>query len=140
MQSFDPEIVRIAGDIARPRAPVPYSRDLGHLPGQSGLIPAIRSLAGIVFEGEAFLSRLARKHGPVFRYMLGPTPMVFVADPDALWTMMRNEEGIFSPAPPWTDFFLGLMPGETVDGPLALDFGAHKDARRLLQPAFSAQA
>jgi cytochrome P450 len=90
--------------------------------------------------GEALFTELVRRQGPVFRHMLGLSPVVFVGDPDCIWSVVRNEDRVWSAALPWTYYLSGLAPGETCDGPLTLDFEAHRDARQLLQPAFSAQA
>ncbi len=136
----DPRIIAIAGDVARPERVVPFHRDLRHLPGQSGLVAGARSIVGMIRHGEAYMTSLARRWGPVFRCASGHTPMVCVADADLLWTVLRNEEGIWSSALPWTFYFGGLNDSPTGDGPLMLDFDFHRDARRLLQPAFGATA
>jgi cytochrome P450 len=136
----DPEILAIAKDVARPRAFVPFSRALDHLPGRGGLVEGVSTAVGMRLRGERFLSDLAKKNGPVFQSMFGPMPVVFVADADLVWSILRNEERLWSSALVWRYYFGDLMPGDTGDGTLMLDFDFHRDARRLLQPAFSAQA
>jgi cytochrome P450 len=119
---------------------VPFSADLDHLPGASGLLAGARTVLGMMTRGEDHFSKLAARHGPVFRHMIAQNPVVFVADPDHVWTVARNDDGSFSAPLAWRYFFGGSLPGDTVDGLLTLDFDRHRDARRLLQPAFSAQA
>jgi cytochrome P450 len=135
-RSVSPEILRIAGDVARPSAPVPASRDLGHLPGKRGLLAGIAMVAGLMREGEAYLQRLVERYGLVFRHQLGPDPIVLVADPDLIWTILRNEDGAWSASLAFFNIFGGL----DTSGPLVLDFEKHKEVRRLLQPAFGAPA
>jgi cytochrome P450 len=136
----DPAIVAAVGDVARPRAPAPFARDLGHLPGKSGILAGLATVYGTIRHGEDHWSRQIAQYGPVFHHMIGPDPFVVVADPELIWSAVRNEDGIWSSALPWTHMFLGLYPGQTGDSLLMLDFQPHKDARRLLQPAFSGPA
>jgi cytochrome P450 len=68
--------------------------------------------------------------------MLGLSPAVYVADPDAIWSILRNDEGTFSCALGWGQFFFPLELG----GPGSVEFQAHRDVRKLLQPAFGAPA
>ena len=135
-----PEIASVVGDTARPRAPVPFATELAHLPGRTGFLVTVEMVVGLVRHGEEYLRRLVEKNGPVFRHQAGADAAVYVADPDLVWTIARNEDRAWSAAIPWSHFFLGLAPGATADGPLMLDGDPHRDARRLLQPAFTAQA
>jgi cytochrome P450 len=136
----DPEIARIAGDVARPTGVVPFCRDLGHLPGRSGPLAVARTVVGMLFQGEDYLASLTRRYGPVFRHRVALDPVVFVSDPDLIWSIARNDDRVWSTALAWVHYFKGVFPSETSDGLLALDFDFHKDARRLIQPAFAAQA
>ena len=105
---FAPEIVRQVGDVSRPRVPVKASRALGHLPGESGTLAGLRNIIGTVRHGEVHCSASAAKHGPLFRHMVGFDPAVYVADPDAIWSVLRNEDGTFSTALGWGSFFFPL--------------------------------
>jgi cytochrome P450 len=131
-----PDILRLVGDVARPQRPVPFNRDLGHLPGKSGLLAGIQTVAGMMRQGEVYFSGLVQQHGPVFRHMLGPDPMVCVADPDLAWSILRNEDGGWSAALSWVHFFSGL----DASGPAMHDLEPHRELRRMLQPAFGGPA
>lgn len=138
--SVAPDILALAGDVRRPRGFVPVSTDVEHLPGKSGLVAGARMLLGLATRGEDWLTSLTRRYGPVFRYWSGNLPMVGLTDADAAWSVLRNDDRTWSTALPWHFIFGGLLPGETGDSPLMFDFELHRDARRLMQPAFSAQA
>ncbi len=135
-----PEILRIAGDVGRPQSPVPFATQFGNLPGDSGLLAGIRTVIGTQRQGEAYYTELVRRYGPIFRGRLGPSPLVYVADADLVWNVLRNEERVWSSALPWTYFLGGMHDGATSDGLTMLDFDFHRDGRRLLQPAFSSAA
>jgi cytochrome P450 len=136
----DPKILERVGDASRPRGVVSFSDDLDHLPGEKSLLAGVRTLVGMFRDGEGHLTALTRRHGSMFRHRLGFDPVVFVSDPDFVWSVARNEEQTWSAALAWGHYFSGVFPSETVDGLLSLDFDPHRDARRLIQPAFSAQA
>jgi cytochrome P450 len=138
--AVDPEILRIVGDVTRPRGVVRFNRDLDHLPGRSGALAGVQSLIGMVREGDGYLSSLARRYGPVFRHQMGRDPLVLVTDPDLIWTVARNEDHTWSAPLAWQHYFGGLFSSATSDGLLTLDQDPHRDARRLIQPAFGAQA
>jgi len=64
-----------------------------------------------------------------------------VHDPVIIERIARNEEGLWSAAIGWRVFFEGFGPDEeTFASPVMLDGGPHRDARKLLQPAFGAAA
>ena len=65
--------------------------------------------------------------------------MVAVADPVLSAQILRNADGAWSIALGWLAQFGGVMDGP-MDMPLTLDFGSHRDVRRLLQPSFKADA
>jgi cytochrome P450 len=134
------KIIEIAGDPTRPRSPVPFARELGHIPGRSGLLAGLQTIVGMLRQGERSFHEPIRKYGPVFRHALGPDPAVFVSDPDLIYSILRNDEGTWSSALVWTHFFHGLFPGTTGDGLLQLDGQSHREARRVLQPAFAGPA
>src|SRR5262245_46832192 len=46
--TFSSEILQIAGDPARPRAPMPPYRRLAHLPGDSSVLTGMRCVAGLM--------------------------------------------------------------------------------------------
>lgn len=139
--SIAPAILEKVGDPGRPRANVPPSRDLGHLPGESGALVGARNLIAFLRRGNRFLVEQSRRFGPVHRSQFGPMPIVFVSDPDLLVRIFKNEDKVWSAALGWRTFFEGLNPHSPyIDSLGALDFEPHRDARKLLQPAFSAAA
>ena len=136
-----PEIAAIIGDPGRPHAGLPPVKAIGHLPGKSGIIAGLRNLRGFTSRGVEYLAELATRHGPVFRYPVGPIPVVWVADADMISAMTRNEDRVWSTALAWRMFFEGIDPTRTYnDSPGTLDFEPHKDIRRLLQMGFSGAA
>jgi cytochrome P450 len=127
-------------DVARPRARLKPCRDLGHLPGDRGLLAGLRTIAGMFRHGEAYFIRQHQRYGPVYRTQLGPDPIVCVADPDLALAILRNQDGAWSAALGWRLVFDGLVGGETMDMLATLDFEPHRETRGLLQPAFSSVA
>jgi cytochrome P450 len=140
IDAVDPKILAVVGDVARPRGVISLNHDLAHLPGRSGLLAGVQSVVGMVRNGEAYFAKLIDQHGPVFRHVMGLDPVVLVADPDLIWTLARNDDRSWSAALAWGHYFGGLYPSQTTDGLLSLDFDPHRDARRLIQPAFSGPA
>jgi cytochrome P450 len=134
-----PMITEAVGDVSRPRYASKYWPwpSLDHLPGESGLIAGIQSLVGRVRRGSAFMREQSERFGPVHRSQFGIVPNVCVSDPELLLQILRNEDGAFSTAIPWSYTFRGMDPtSDTLDMPFGLDFDLHREARRLLQPAF----
>src|SRR5262245_48758354 len=131
-----PEVAAAAGNVARPTGLVPFANDLAHLPGEHGWLAGLKMVYGLLRNGEVHMSALARRHGPVFRHQLGPSPVVCVADADHIWTMLRNEDQAFSHALPWYFFFAGLDEKDPLGPAWWPDFDAHRDLRRILQPTF----
>jgi cytochrome P450 len=138
--TVDPAILARVGDVGRPRGVPKLTREIPHLPGKSGPLAGVATVAGMLWSGEDYLTSLARRHGPVFRHVMGLDSVVMVADPDLIWSIARNEDRVWSSALAWSHYFWGVFRSETGDGLLQLDFDAHRDARRLIQPAFSPQA
>ncbi len=131
----------VVGDVARPRAAWPLNGDLGHLPGEQGFVAGARNLAGWLNRGADHLDDLRRRHGNVFRSQFWIHPIVCVFDPELVAKIARNEDRAWSAALAWHFFFDGVDPtSATMDSPVTLDFEPHKDARKLLQPAFSGAA
>jgi cytochrome P450 len=136
----DPTVLAAVGDVARPRGIIALNHDLDHLPGRTGWVAGVEGVVGMVRHGEAHFASLIGKYGPVFKHMMGLDPVVLLADPDHIWTLARNDDRVWSAALAWGHYFGGLYPSETSDGLLNLDFELHRDARRLLQPAFGGPA
>ena len=138
---YAPFIVEVVGDVERPRAALPAVDAYGHLPGSRKPLAGFWYLLDGALRGDAHFVDLVRRHGKVFRYALGPIPCVAVADPDLAMRIARNEDGVWSSAIAWRAFFDGINPrSATLDMPGSFDFAHHRDARRLLAPAFSPAA
>src|SRR5271166_1487474 len=76
-----PFILDAVGDVARPDGVLRPSRDLGHLPGEGGLLVGLENVVGWARNGVAHLVEKERRFGKVFRSQLGPIPFVHVGDP-----------------------------------------------------------
>ena len=76
-----PFITAAVGDVARPRAVLAPSRDLGHLPGESGLLVGLGNVAGWARHGVAYVVDKERRFGRLFRSQVGFVPFVHVGDP-----------------------------------------------------------
>jgi cytochrome P450 len=135
----DPAIIAQVGSVARPERAYTGSPDLSHLPGREGPITGIMHLWGLVRKGRAHLEEQAQRYGPVYRTQLGRYQVVVIVDPTLAGQILRNADGTWSTALGWLAQFGGIMDGP-MDMPLTLDFGAHRDVRRLLQPSFKAEA
>jgi cytochrome P450 len=134
-------IVATVGDVARPRANIVLNRELAGIPGESGLWHGIANTLGVTQLGVAHLQAQVRRYGPIYRHMIGGDAAVFVSDADLLASIARNEDKTWSTALAYRRLFSPVMPGvETHDTITTLDFDQHRDARRLLQPAFSPAA
>ena len=107
----------------------------------SGLIAGVRNIVSLFSGGSDHLRDQVRRYGKVFRYPIGATPMVWIADGEVLSEIMRNQDRVWSTALGWRLVFDGIDPTRPyLDGPPVLDFEPHKDVRRLFQPGFSAAA
>jgi cytochrome P450 len=133
------EILAAVGDVARPRGVAPFCRNLDPLPGRKGPLDGSRTVFGLLREGEGYMSGLAQRYGPVFQNRLGPTPIVCIAEPELLASALRNDDGAWSAAVP-NYYFFGAGRGKATDTLSSLDFEPHREARRLLRPAFSVDA
>jgi cytochrome P450 len=102
---------------------------------------ALALVHGAMRHGAPYLTSLVRRYGPVHREMLGPDPIVFACDADLVSTILRNEDQAWSCALGYRKVFADIMRGvETLDMLDTLDFEVHREARRLLQPAFGPAA
>jgi cytochrome P450 len=134
-------IAALIGNVDRPTRHYPFSRDVGHLPGRHGLIAGVAMLHGMTHRGEAYFTKGYQEFGPVFRDMVGPDPIVCVADAELNWQIAVNKQRIWSSALPWAYLLGGTnRRAPMVDGPLALDGPYHHDVRELMRPAFGAAA
>ncbi len=133
-----PFVLEAVGDIARPTAGLPASHDIEHLPGESGTFVGITNMLGWARRGNAHLVDQQRKYGRVFRTKFIFDPIVCVSDPELLTQIARNEDQAWSAALAWRVFFEGIDPTtKTLDSPVTLDFEPHREARKLLMPAFN---
>ncbi len=131
-----PEEVRRGGDVERPLRAIPFSKKLDAFSGPPGPAVGLRVLAGMRHSGQRYLSKLSARYGPVFRAPLGFEPSLMVSHPDHVQTMLRNPDGAWSTGLAWRSFFRDLDTG----GLLYYGGDLHREARRLLQPAFSPSA
>jgi cytochrome P450 len=137
-----PFLVDLAGDIARPRRAVSTAVDLAHLPGEAGILAKLRNTLGWMRHGNAHLLAQHRKFGPLYRTEFAGYTLVCVADPELVMTIARDDQ-TWSAALAWITFFGGIDPkvnAASVDSPLFLDFEPHRNARKLMQPAFTPAA
>ena len=134
-------IVARVGDVARPRGHVPVARDLAHIPGKTGFVVGLKTIYGMFARGNASFLEKRAAHGDVLVTQFGADPVVFVCDPDLVQTMLRNDDGIWSTALGWRTILGGIDPtSKSLDILNGLDFQLHRDARKLMQPAFSKAA
>lgn len=137
--SVDPAIVREVGDVGRPERALEDLPSLKHIPGKEGLLTGIANIWGWMKHGQAHLQAQAKRYGPIYRIQIGPNVYVAVTDPALGGKILRNADGAWSTALGWLMMIGGVVDGR-VDSPATLDFGPHRDVRRLLQPAFKADA
>jgi cytochrome P450 len=136
-----PFITETVGDVGRPRATLPFVADLRHLPGNGGALAGVRNLLEFQRRGADRYVYLRERYGRVYRTQVGPLPVVVVSGPELLARILRNEDGAWSTALAWQGIFSGMdSASERLDLLLTLDFEPHRDARKLLLPAFSAAA
>ncbi len=137
----DPFLTAAVGDVARPRKAPPPGVSLGHLPGESGRIRGIANLIDFMRRGADHVADQRRRFGPVYRAPVGGGLAVWVCDPDMVAKIARNGDQAWSAALAWTALFEGIdSSSETLDFLGTLDFEPHREARRLLQPAFGPAA
>src|ERR1700722_479621 len=137
----DPSLSAAVGDVARPRRAAPKSSELGHLPGESGGLRGIVNLVDFMRRGADHVADQRGRFGPVFRAPLGGGLAVWVCDPEMVTRIARNGGQTWSAALAWTALFEGIdSSSETLDLLATLDFEPHREARRLLQPAFGPAA
>jgi cytochrome P450 len=135
----DPAILRAVGDVGRPERPYDDLPSLAHIPGKDGALAGLVNLYGWTRHGQAHLQAQARRYGSVYRNQIGPFKFVSVTDPALGGEILRNADGAWSAALGWLVQIGGMIDGP-MDAPLTLDFQPHRDVRRLLQPAFKADA
>ena len=135
----DPAILRAVGDVGRPERALDDLPSLSHVPGRAGFVAGLANLWGWARHGQAHLQAQAEKYGPIYRVQLGRYELVVVTDPTLAAQILRNADGAWSTALGWLAQFGGVIDGP-LDMPLTLDFGPHRDIRRLLQPAFKGDA
>jgi cytochrome P450 len=138
-RDVDPAILRAVGDVGRPERALDDLPSLAHVPGRAGLVAGLVNLWGWTRHGQAHLQAQAKRYGPIYRVQLGRYELVAVTDPTLAGQILRNADDAWSTALSWLAQFGGVVDGPP-DMPLTLDFGPHRDVRRLLQPAFKADA
>ena len=133
-----PFILEHVGDVSRPRKSISTAIDLAHLPGEAGVVANVRNTLGWMRRGNEHLLAQHRRFGPVYRTGFAGYTLVCVADPDMVQSIARDNQ-TWSTALAWLTFFGGIDPkinAAQLDSPLFLDFKPHRDARKVLQPAF----
>lgn len=141
MSNLAPSVASRVGELGRPSSDIPLCRDLDHLPGESGLMHGLWNIIGLQRHGNAHLLELVRRNGPIFRSALAAKPLVCIADPEVIASIARNEDRAWSAALAYRVMFGGLdVASPTLDNLVGLDFEPHREARRLMQPAFSPTA
>jgi cytochrome P450 len=136
-----PFIAEAVGDLRRPTGDVPLCNELDELPGAGGLWAGIRNVVGWQRLGNEHLLDQVRRYGPVYRADMASIPVVCVADAEMVGSIMRNDERVWSSPLAYKALFGGIDPtSATIDSPVGFDFETHRDVRRFLQPAFSADA
>jgi len=135
----DPAIVRVVGDVGRPERGYDKAADTAHIPGKDGLRAGLSGLVGWLRQGHAYVQAQARVWGPVYRGQIGSHKFVFVNDPALATEVLRNRDKTWSAALGWLVQVGGMVEGP-MDSPVTLDFGPHRDVRKLLQPAFMGEA
>jgi cytochrome P450 len=137
-----PFILEQVGDVSRPRRGMSTAIDLSHLPGEEGFVAAVRNTVGWMRHGIDHLLAQHRRYGPVYRTVFAGYKVVCVADPDMVMSIARDDH-TWSTSLAWLTFFQGIDPkinAAKIDSPLFLDFKPHRDARKILQPAFGHSA
>ncbi len=136
--TVDPAIARLAGDVARPARTPPVTRGLDHLPGRrGGWIQSVRWIRDFMSRGADAVSDHVARYGPVSRVPFRLGEAVLVCDPELVSRLARNGDQAWSAALAWKSFFDGIGLRESLG---TIDFEVHKDARRVLQPAFAPAA
>jgi cytochrome P450 len=134
-------IVDAVGDVGRPTAGLPSCKDIEHLPGEGGMFSGITNMIGWARHGNAHLVDQQKRYGRIYRTKFGFEPIVCVSDPQMLMQIARNDDHAWSAALAWRFFFEGVdATTSTLDSPVTLDFEPHKEARKLLAPAFAPAA
>jgi cytochrome P450 len=73
-----------------PSPPRPARREIASLPGPRGL-PLIGSLhRWDASRAHLILEQWAREHGPIYRFRLGPQPLVVISEADAMMSVLRE--------------------------------------------------
>jgi cytochrome P450 len=135
----DPAILRAVGDVRRPERPLGNLPSLKHIPGKQGTLTGIANILGWATRGQAHLDTQAKRYGPIYRIQIGPNIYVAITDPAIGGQILRNSDGTWSTALGWLMILGGIADGP-MDSPNTLDFGEHREVRRLLQPAFKGDA
>ncbi|HWU90292.1 MAG TPA: cytochrome P450 [Kofleriaceae bacterium] len=137
-----PFLLDRVGDVSRPLRGLPTHVDLAHLPGEAGTLATVRNTLGWMRRGNAHLLEQHRRFGPIYRTGFAGYTIVCVGDPELVHEIARDDR-TWSAALAWVTFFGGIDPklnAARLDSPLFLDFAPHRDARKLLQPAFNPAA
>ncbi len=134
-----PSIVKAVGNVGRPTGPLHEDTDTRHIPGRHGLLSGLGTLAGYLRHGHGYVRTTAERNGPVYRAQFANKRVVFVAEPTLASGILRNRDKTWSTALGWLEYFGDVVDGP-MDSPVALDFGPHRDVRKLLQPAFMGDA
>ncbi len=131
-------ITERVNDVRRPSRGLAPFREIGDIPGEDGPLAGTRNVVNFIKRGNAHWFDLRERFGTVYRTRFGPQTVVCVSDPELVAQILHNENRAWSAAIAWHTILEGLdEKSATLDMPLTLDFELHREARKLLQPAFS---
>ena len=124
--------------VRSPKLPIPPDT----IPGTMSSVVGLYTLARMLSGGMDYLLEYRAKMGDIYRGTSAGNPICVVWDADEIHRVFKNEERIWSTALAWTNgVFDKLDPRRGNAGMLlTLDFDEHKNARKLVQPAFTLSA
>lgn len=141
MVVVDAALADLIGNPAAPRSLPMRVTPPDSVPGERGAWAAASELYGQLRHGVRAYAELRARYGDVHYFRFAFEPMVAVWDPDAINAILRNEDNVWSAGLGWDSVFAGLDPsGDNLSFLSSLDFDVHRSARKLVQPAFTANA
>jgi len=138
----DAALEAIIGNPAAPKAVPARVYPPRSVPGSVGTLASVLALYGLVRNGIQYAEQQRARYGDIQRSMFAAEPIVYVWDADAVHGILRNEGNAWSTAMGWDVLLFDRLDplGGNIGALLALDFDAHRAARKLVQPAFTASA
>ncbi len=138
----DPGLLAVIGDASAPRSYRKHVAPPSTLPGRVGMLESVRGLVGVLRHGADYFVAKRDHLGDIYRGMLIDQPVVYLWNPDEIQKILRNEEGAWSAALGWDGVLLSRLQSsdDNLGSLLSLDFERHRDARKLVQSAFTPKA